>query len=207
MRSALADWSSTDAGQEALRTQFLARLDEGPEALRRDGRPSHLTASGVVVDRARTGVLLVLHRKTGVWMQPGGHVDDGDATFADAALRESAEETGLAALRLGDRRPVHLDRHPAPCGAEHHLDVRFLVVAPERTPPVVSAESLDVAWFDLDALPDRRSADLDALLRSALHRAEGPPQRPSDPGTVGGTSAVSRGDAGRSATPAGPAGW
>ena len=164
MRDALDGWTAPDEAQDRLRQAFLARLDEGPDALRREGRPSHLTASAVVLDAARTSLLLVHHRRTGLWLQPGGHVEDGDASLAAAALREAVEETGVADLVLLDERPVHLERHPAPCGAEHHLDVRFAVVAPDGAVPVVSEESLDVAWYALDALPVQRGVDLQALV-------------------------------------------
>ena len=164
MREALDRWTAPDQAQEGLRRAFLARLDESPDALRREGRPSHVTASAVVLDAARTSVLLVLHAGTGLWLQPGGHVEDADASLPAAALREAVEETGICDLRLLDERPVHLERHPAPCGAEHHLDVRFAVLAGDGAVPVVSDESLDVAWFGLDALPVQRGVDLQSLV-------------------------------------------
>lgn len=168
MRRALAEWAPPDADQEQLRREFLARLDEGPDALRREGRPSHLTASGIVLDASRRSVLLVLHRKVGLWLQPGGHLEEGDRTLAAAALREAVEETGVADLALRDDVPVHLDRHTAPCGAEHHLDVRFVLLARDGAVPLVSEESLDVAWFPLDDLPSRRSSCLEPMLNAAL---------------------------------------
>jgi 8-oxo-dGTP pyrophosphatase MutT (NUDIX family) len=164
VRDALEGWAAPDEEQERLRRAFLARLDEGPDGLRREGRPSHLTASAVVLDASRTSVLLVHHRRTGLWLQPGGHVEDGDATLAATALREAVEETGVADLSLLDEQPVHLERHPAPCGAEHHLDVRFALVARDGAVPTVSAESLDVAWYPLDDLPVQRGVDLRALV-------------------------------------------
>ena len=176
MRHALAAWAAPDTAQEALRQEFLARCGQGPTALRREGRPSHLTASGVVLDVSRQAVLLVLHRKLGLWLQPGGHLEDGDDSLADAALREAVEETGVPDLRLVSTAPVHLDRHAAPCGAEHHLDVRFLVEAPDGAVPTVSEESLDVGWFPLDALPVQRSVDLEAMITAALTAAGAPPR-------------------------------
>lgn len=139
-----------------------------PDALRRDHAPAHLTASAVVLEPTGRQVLLVLHRKVGRWLQPGGHVDEGDHSLAAAALREATEETGVAGL-LVDPAPLLLDRHPAPCGVEHHLDVQFLVRAPGAVPPVVSEESLDVRWWPVDRLPEPR-VDLDRLLAAGLAR-------------------------------------
>ena len=168
MRQALAEWAAPDADQERLRVAFLARVDDGPSALRREGRPSHLTASGIVLDASRRAVLLVLHRTTGLWLQPGGHLEDGDGSLAAAALRESVEETGVPDLVLDRLAPVHLDRHAAPCGAEHHLDVRFVLTARDGARPRVSDESLDVAWFPLEALPVQRGVGLEPMVHAAL---------------------------------------
>jgi 8-oxo-dGTP pyrophosphatase MutT (NUDIX family) len=144
---------------------WLAALAH-PDGLRRTHRPDHVTASAVVLDPPGAATLLVLHRKVGLWLQPGGHVDDTDPSLAAAALREATEETGVAGLTV-DPVPVALDRHPAPCGAEHHLDVQFLVRAPEQAAPVVSEESLDVRWWPVDDLPEQR-VDLGPLVRAGL---------------------------------------
>ena len=146
---------------------------EHPDALRRTHRPAHVTASAVVLEASGLGTLLVLHRKVGLWLQPGGHVEPGDTSLAGAALREATEETGVAGLDV-DPRPLLLDRHSAPCGAEHHLDVQFLVRAPVPAAPSVSAESLDVRWWPVDDLP-RQRVDLGPLVRAGVHRLGGRP--------------------------------
>lgn len=140
---------------------FRAAADAG--AWTREARPDHLTASALVLSPDRSQVLLVLHKKVGLWMQPGGHVED-DASLAAAALREAVEETGVAGLRLASEEPVSYHRHAAPCGARDHLDVRFLVLAPEPAAVVVSEESDDVRWFAVDQLPADRVEDLAALV-------------------------------------------
>lgn len=144
------------------------------EALLRDvdepfsrAQPAHLTASALVLDAAREKVLLVHHAKLGRWLQPGGHVDAGDASMGAAALREAREETGLLALTpLGG--PLDLDRHPAPCRPDgEHLDVLFACTSDVADPLIVSPESHDVRWFRLDALPDDAVAGLAARLTAA----------------------------------------
>ena len=149
-----------------------------PDGLRKAHGPAHVTASGLVLDPDGRQVLLVLHRKVGLWLQPGGHVDDDDRSLATAALREATEETGVAGLTV-DPAPLLLDRHPAPCGVEHHLDVQFLVRAPGLVDPVVSAESLAVRWWPVDGLPQQR-VDLAGLVRAGLSRLQdpGPARRP-----------------------------
>ncbi len=127
----LRGWAAPDAAQEALRQRYVAHLRRAPRraaAVRADR--DHLTASTLVLEpRPATHVLLTLHAKAGRWFQLGGHCED-DATLADAALREVAEESGLAADDLAlDPTPVLLDEHAVPfCGpgeGVHHLDVRF----------------------------------------------------------------------------------
>lgn len=168
----LERWDPPDAQQAAWRRDFLDRLaTRGPGATRRDGTPSHLTASALVLDPSGTSALLVAHRRAGMWVQPGGHLEDGDATLAAGALREASEESGLppAALRpaLGGQ-PFDLSRHAFAFGAcTEHLDVAFLLVADPGAPTAVSEESDDVAWWPLGALPPGIVPDLPPRLRAA----------------------------------------
>lgn len=167
----LTGWEPPDAEQARWRAGFLDQLAARPDATRRDGPPAHLTASAVVLDPSGTRTLLVLHRKAGLWVQPGGHLEPGDATVAGAALREASEESGLApsALRLAlDGRPLDLSRHAFAFGAcAEHLDVTFLLVADPAAPTTASEESERVAWWRLDDLPDGVVADLPPRLRAA----------------------------------------
>lgn len=166
----LTAWTPTDDAQAALRDRYLAHLDAHPDALWRGGPPAHLTVGMLVLDPTGERVLLTHHAKARRWFQLGGHLEDGDTTLAAGALREAREESGLAGL-VPLPGVVQLDAHELP-GAfgrcREHLDVRFAAVAPADAVPVVSEESLDVAWFGVDDLPNPQLAPLVAAARAAL---------------------------------------
>jgi 8-oxo-dGTP pyrophosphatase MutT (NUDIX family) len=171
--STLTGWSAPHPAQEALRERYVAHLRAHPDGMTRGCRPDHVTASTLVLDADRSAVLLTLHAKAHAWFQLGGHCEPGDATLAGAALREATEESGVAGLAL-DPVPVQLSEHAVPfcgdAGGVHHLDVRFVAVAPAGAEHAVSEESLDVRWWPVDALPDAQPdlVELVALARARL---------------------------------------
>lgn len=171
----LRDWEPPSPAQATVRDRYVAHLVTHPDGLTRECRPDHLTASTLVLSHDRSRVLLTLHAKAQRWFQFGGHCEPEDPTLASAALREATEESGIAALRL-DPLPVQLNEHVVPfCGTGgdvHHLDVRFVAVAPEDAEHAVSDESLDVRWWPADALPDPEP-ELVELVRLAQSRSSG----------------------------------
>ena len=80
-----------------------------------------------------------------------------------------------------DPVPVHLDEHAVTfCGEPglvHHLDVRFVAVAPAGAVPVVSEESTDVRWWPVDALPE---PDTGLVARSLRAGCSQPPRHGLD---------------------------
>ena len=72
----------------------------------------HFTVAVFVVRDGK--VLLHWHRKLGMWLPPGGHIEP-DELPDEAALREVLEETGVEVELAGERRddvedPVQLHR-------------------------------------------------------------------------------------------------
>ena len=115
-----------------------------------------------------------MHKKVGRWLQFGGHLEETDATIACGALREALEESGLTSAELTLLPgPAQLDRHALGSGfsrCTEHLDLRWIAVAAPGARPVVSAESDDVAWWPVSALPE----DTDSSLRSLVALAAAP---------------------------------
>lgn len=110
-----------------------------------------LTSDAVVVRDDQ--VLLVKRAKdpfAGAWALPGGFVDVGETT-ADACLRELREEAGVEG-EVVDLLGVYDDPKRDPRG--HVVSVAYLVRMVEGRAPRAGDDAAEVAWFDLDALPD-----------------------------------------------------
>jgi 8-oxo-dGTP pyrophosphatase MutT (NUDIX family) len=151
LEALLAAHVPADEKEAADRTAMLEYLAALPAPFSAQQREAHFTASALVVDASRSRTCLVLHRKLGLWLQPGGHVEPADASMGLAALREVREENGLE-TRLAHEGPVHLDIHRIPDRADMpahlHLDVRFLATA-NGDELTLSDESTDVRWWPL----------------------------------------------------------
>jgi 8-oxo-dGTP pyrophosphatase MutT (NUDIX family) len=171
-RRLLETWSHVDPAQLVLRDEYLDFLAAHPNAMARSCAPGHFTSSALVMDEGKMSVLLTLHPKVGRWLQLGGHNEAMDAGVREAARREAIEEGGIDAVQVS-AAPVRLDRHPVPCGGRQsvHWDVQFLATVPMGSVPVMSAESDDLRWFTLDALPTGLDASVQALIRDALSGA------------------------------------
>lgn len=179
----LGQWRPADAGQDSLRHTYLAFLAANSDACLRRSASGHLTASALVLDERGTHTLLTLHPRIGRWVQLGGHMEPDDPTVADAALREATEESGLTGLRLAGAPTVaRLHTHPITCSLgvpTRHLDVQFCAVARRDAAgglpaPVRSDESMDLAWWPVDALPaDADAATLTPLIRAGVELVRG----------------------------------
>jgi coenzyme F420-0:L-glutamate ligase len=157
-------------GQAAVREGFYGLLAARADATRRACAPGHITASTLVLDSEGKRVLLTLHPRVGAWLQLGGHVEDDDPTLMAAAAREALEESGIEGIRI-DPKPVDLDIHPITCSLglpTRHFDIRFIGHAPPGAAPVISTESDDLRWFDIDQLPDDIAPELPQLICRAV---------------------------------------
>ena len=117
----------------------------------------HLTGSAWVVNPARDAVLLIHHVNLNRWLQPGGHVEEEDASIQATAARETLEECGSAEVELVSPVLYDLDVHPIPerkgFPAHLHYDFRFLVRVPDEAAfAAQEGEITDVRWFTPDEM-------------------------------------------------------
>ena len=131
--------------------RFLEFVRREKACFDRQTLEGHVTGSAWVESADGDSVLLLLHRKLGRWLQPGGHAD-GDNDVLNVARREAFEETGLVHL-LADPKIFDLDIHQIPArGSEPahlHYDLRYRMSAATGQAAAISHESLDLKWYPM----------------------------------------------------------
>lgn len=116
--------------------------------------PLHVTASAIVVDCEHAYVLLLLHRRLGIWLQPGGHLEPGE-TPPQTAIRELFEECDVVAPVVPTDVPLEIDLHSIPAHPQknepehNHADFRYLFILRKKD-LVISDESYEARWFHLE---------------------------------------------------------
>jgi 8-oxo-dGTP pyrophosphatase MutT (NUDIX family) len=126
------------------------------KSLRAEVGPRHLLLPGVtaVVFDDQHRVLLCQRSDNGNWALIAGVMDPGEQP-AETAVREVYEETAVHAVA---ERVVSVLTQPPntyPNGDQcEYVDITFRCRAIGGEARVGDDESLEVAWFDLDALPE-----------------------------------------------------
>ncbi len=106
-------------------------------------------ASTFIIDRKRNKILLIYHKKFQNWIQPGGHLKEGE-TPQEGAVREAFEETGIK-VRLVEDHPFIIEEYNNFVG--NILDYQYLAEPVDSNIiPTNSEESFAVDWFSLEEL-------------------------------------------------------
>lgn len=178
IRRQLAAHEPADAAEAQAMRQILHLLAAHANIFNMNCEIGHITASAVIVDSASRRTLLHYHKRLGRWLQVGGHAEY-ETDFAQVALREAREETGLPDLAFFPPNqlpaPIDYDVHSIPARGElpqHlHLDFRYLLIT--RQPAALApaaGESAQFRWLSFrEALA--MGAALDPALRRLLRKA------------------------------------
>jgi len=148
----------------------VAQLHDEPATITRD-----FTATTFVVDEQRT--LLLHHRKLGMWLPPGGHIDPHELPD-QAALREVREESGLEVELLAQggklgKVPVLPQPH---CilledisPGHQHIDLIYFARVCGGSLAHAEREAHAARWFSWEELADPEIAeDIRELGRRAI---------------------------------------
>jgi 8-oxo-dGTP pyrophosphatase MutT (NUDIX family) len=139
-----------------------------------------LRRGGKHADRALEVLLLKRTEEAkfmpGVWVFPGGAVDDGDGTdearFKACAVRELKEEAGIALPE--DEELVLFSRWITPEVVLRRFDAWFfLALAPAHTPPKPDGiETIDARWFEPAGALEAQAAGEIALAFPTIKQLE-----------------------------------
>lgn len=142
-----------DSNEQSMTQQVIDFVNTYPNCFNRELLIGHITGSAWILDNSEQYVLLIHHKKLDRWFQPGGHCD-GDSDVLGVALKEALEETGVNDIQVAYERIFDIDIHTIPERKdipEHlHYDIRFLFKTDKDLPLLISEESNDLAWIELD---------------------------------------------------------
>ncbi|MFK0202973.1 NUDIX hydrolase [Streptomyces lavendulae] len=171
IRDLVTSYLERHPSEVPLLAALLRLLDEDAEPTSRSTVPGHITCSAVVVNHDRR-VLLVHHNVFRLMLAPGGHVEAGDRSLLETALREVHEEAGIppGALRAtaayGDL-PIDIDVFDIDAnpvkgeGPHQHWDFRFVfrLMDSDVEVTVQPEEVSDAQWvaFDKVTAPQLRA--------------------------------------------------
>lgn len=123
-----------------------------------DVPPQHLVSYFILLDPANQQVLLVDHRKSGLWLPSGGHVEPDEQPQATVE-REAQEELRITAqFFLPD--PIFLTVTQTVGHTAGHTDVSLWYVLIGDCQQLLDfdhGEFVQIAWFPLQALPSERT--------------------------------------------------
>ena len=150
--------------------------------------PQHLVAYFVPLDAADRSVLLGDHVKSGLWLPPGGHVEQGEDP-RDTVERETLEELGIPASfhpRVGAREPFFLTATPT-LGERSHVDVSLWFVLDCRRDVELRPDPREfrsVRWYNIDEQLEWPADSFDPQMTRFIRKLKA--ALPRDPLHVGG---------------------
>ena len=143
------------AVEQVVKERFLQRLQEG--AVTRDENPaSHFCVFFLPFNPETHEVFLGHHKKAGLWLSPGGHIDAGE-TLLQALNREISEELGMVNYFSTLPIPFFLAITPIQNpgqSCQEHFDIWFVLESDGNDFKVDHEEFYETRWVSLDRVSE-----------------------------------------------------
>lgn len=147
-----------DCEQEETDQRIMLECMEKMEnVLTRENEVTHFSASGWIVNKQRTKVLMAYHNIYNSWSWTGGHAD-GEEDMLQVALREAKEETGVYHIQpvtedIFSLEILTVDGHIKKgkyVSAHLHMNITYLFEADEEDELSIKPdENSGVCWMTL----------------------------------------------------------
>ncbi len=161
---------SSDICTKDVADYFLKRLEEGK--LTKDENPtSHFCIYFLPYNAKTKKVFIVDHKKSGLWLAPGGHIDKGEELM-QTLNREIREELGVADKIKNKIKPFLLTITPINNPVQkckEHLDIWYRFQTDGSEFNVDFEEFHDVKWLDVN---EARKFVIDPANLKALGKME-----------------------------------
>lgn len=162
--------SPVDAFERKDISEAVEWLEASVQVHKPHNMDQHLGVVFFIISPDASETFLIHHKKAGLWLPPGGHVQEGQS-FKDAVREEMTQEIG-AALPLVSERPFFFVKTFTVGKNAGHIDATayFISLAEESTPFVVEEkEASDGKWFAVsDIIGNPEFTHLERPLRKAL---------------------------------------
>ncbi len=130
---------------------YQQKIKEG--ALTRDENPqSHFCAYFLPYNPKNKKVFIIHHKKSGLWLSPGGHIDKGE-TLLEALNREINEELGVKNCFKEEQSPFLLTITPIENRVQLckiHYDAWYLVPTNGSNFNINPTEFHDAKWLTIE---------------------------------------------------------
>ncbi|MBU3901429.1 NUDIX domain-containing protein [Patescibacteria group bacterium] len=166
----IKDEISSDICSENVGKYFFKRLEEG-KITRDENLTSHFCLYFLPYNPATKQVFIVHHKKSGLWLTPGGHIDKGE-NLTQALNREIQEELGVENQIKEKIKPFLLTITPInnpvqPC--KEHLDIWYRFPTDGSEFNVDLKEFIDTKWLGIN---EARKLITDASNLQALDKMQ-----------------------------------
>jgi 8-oxo-dGTP diphosphatase len=130
--------------------RFVSRINEG-NLLRETNTISHCCVMFVVYDEIERKIFAVNHRKAGMWLFPGGHIEANELP-KDNVVREIKEELGLDITHTDIQGPfgmqiIDIENPRTTCKV--HFDLFYALKKPQQEMVVDMRECGEFGWFTI----------------------------------------------------------
>lgn len=130
-----------------IRDEYVERLNKG-NLVRDEEENSHFCAYFVPYNPDNKTILVGDHKKSGLWLMPGGHIDQGEGLL-DTVNREIEEELGVKNFFQQKTEPfllsiTNIEHDTRPC--KKHFDIWHLMETDGADFNIDYTEYNEVRW-------------------------------------------------------------